>query len=209
MAKAKVYNSSGGSTGEMELDPGLFGSEPKKYQVYQYVKTYLSNQRQGTHSTKTRAEVRGGGAKPWRQKGTGRARSGSNRSPVWEGGGIVFGPKPRDYYSKIPKQIRRNALVSMFSVRTAEERLMIVQLPELEKPNTKTVFDFLQALEVAGKRVLILDENKESHMPLACRNIPKVEYKRASLVNAYDLAKAEYVLVTEGGMQSIKEVFSK
>jgi large subunit ribosomal protein L4 len=209
MAKAKVYNSSGGSTGEMELDQRLFGAEPKKYQVYQYVKTYLSNQRQGTHCTKSRSEVRGGGAKPWRQKGTGRARSGSNRSPIWEGGGIVFGPKPRDYYSKIPKRIRRNALVSMFSVRAAEERLMIVQLPELERPNTKTVYDFLEALEVAGSRVLILDEDKESNMPLSCRNIPKVEYKRASLVNAYDLAKAEYVLVTEGAMESIKEVFSK
>ncbi|MBU1318068.1 MAG: 50S ribosomal protein L4 [candidate division Zixibacteria bacterium] len=209
MVKAKVYNSSGGSTGEMELDSGLFDFDPKKYQVHQYVKTYLSNQRQGTHSTKTRAEVRGGGAKPWRQKGTGRARSGSNRSPVWEGGGTVFGPKPRSYYSNVPKRIKRNALLSMFSERVSEERLLIVQLPELDKPNTKTVFEFLQAIEVTGKRILILDENKDSLVPTSCRNIPKVEYKRACLVNAYDLAWAEYVLVTEGGMQSIKEVFAK
>lgn len=209
MAKAKVYNSSGGSTGEMELDSTLFDFDTKKYQVYQYVKTYLSNQRQGTHSTKTRAEVSGGGAKPWRQKGTGRARSGSNRSPVWEGGGTVFGPKPRNYYSKVPRRIKRNALLSMLSERVSEERLMVVQLPELDKPSTKTVAEFLQALEVSGKRILILDENKGSHFPLSCRNIPKVEYKRACLVNAYDLAKAEYVLVTEVGMQSIKEVFAK
>jgi large subunit ribosomal protein L4 len=209
MAKARVYDSSGGSDGEMELNPKLFDFEAKKYQVYQYVKTYMSNQRQGTHSTKTRAEVTGGGAKPWRQKGTGRARAGSNTSPLWEGGGVAFGPRPRSYYSAIPKKIRRNALRSVFSEKASEEKLVVVDLPELEKPSTRMVHQFIEALALAGKRVLILDENKESHFPLSVRNLPKVEYKRACLVNAFDLIRAEYVLVTKAGMQSIEEVFAK
>ncbi|MCK4657618.1 MAG: 50S ribosomal protein L4 [candidate division Zixibacteria bacterium] len=209
MAKAKIYDSSGGPAGEMELNTKLFAFEPMKYQVYHYVKTHMSNQRQGTQSTKTRAEVRGGGAKPWRQKGTGRARAGSNRSPIWEGGGITFGPKPRSYFSAVPKKMKRNALLSMFSEKASEEKLMVVDLPELEKPSTGTVHGFIQALELVDKRVLILDENELSHIPLSVRNLPKVEYKRARLVNAYDLIRAEYVLVTRNGMQSIEEVFAK
>lgn len=209
MVKAKVYNISGSAAGEMELNGKVFEFEPKKYQVYQYVKTFLSNQRHGTHSTKTRAEVSGGGAKPWRQKGTGRARAGSNRSPLWEGGGVAFGPKPRSYYSKVPKKIRRNALLSMFSEKASEEKLMVVEIPDLEKPSTKTVHEFLSVLELVGRRVLILDEGEAGYIPLSCRNIPKLEYKRACLVNAYDLIKAEYVLVTKDGMQSIEEVFGK
>jgi large subunit ribosomal protein L4 len=209
MAKAKTYDGSGASTGEMELNAKLFEFDPKKYQIYQYVKTYMSNQRQGTHNTKTRAEVRGGGKKPWRQKGTGRARSGSNRSPVWEGGGIVFGPKPRSYHSDVPKKMKRNALLSMLSEKASTEKLMVVDLPELEKPSTKTIAEFLGALELSAKRVLILDEVKDSYVPLSVRNIREVDYKRARNVNAYDLLKAEYVLVTKSGMQSIEEVFAK
>lgn len=209
MAKAKVYDASGASTGEMDLNAKLFEFEPKKYQVYQYVKTHQSNQRQGTHSAKTRAEVRGGGKKPWRQKGTGRARSGSSRSPVWEGGGIVFGPKPRNYHSNVPKKMKRNALLSMLTDKASAEKLMVVDLPDLDKPSTKTVAEFLGALELTAKRVLILDELKDSNIPLSVRNMRKVDYKRACLVNAYDLIKAEYVLVTKSGMQSIEEVFAK
>lgn len=209
MAKARVYDVSGASTGEMDLNAKLFEFEPMKYQVYQYVKTHQSNQRQGTHSTKTRAEVRGGGRKPWRQKGTGRARSGSNTSPIWEGGGVVFGPKPRSYHSNVPKKMKRNALLTMLTEKASTEKLMVVDLPELEKPSTKTVSEFLQALELSAKRVLILDELKGSHIPLSVRNLRKVDYKRACLVNAFDLIKAEYVLVTKSGMQSIEEVFAK
>ncbi len=207
MAKAKIYDNSGSHAGEMELSAELFGFEPKKYQVYQYVKTYMSNQRQGTHAAKTRAEVTGGGAKPWRQKGTGRARAGSNTSPIWEGGGVAFGPRPRSYYSKIPKRTKRHALLSMFSDKVNGDKLIVVDLPELDKPSTKTMHELFAALELAGKRILILDENKDSLVPLSVRNIPKVVYKRACLVNPYDLIKAEYVLVTRKGMQSIEEVF--
>ncbi len=209
MAKAKAFDGSGGAAGEVELDPALFEQADRKYQVYQYVKTHLSNTRQGTHSTKTRSEVRGGGAKPWRQKGTGRARAGTNRSPLWEGGGIVFGPKPRSYSATMPKTMRRNALLSMFTERAAEQHLFVIDPPALEKPSTKTVYQLLDAMEISGKRVLILDENRDSHLPLSCRNLPKVQYKRARLVNAYDLVRAEYVLVTREGMESIKEVFGK
>jgi large subunit ribosomal protein L4 len=208
MAKARIYDSSGGSAGEMELSEELFGHEMKKYQVYHYVKTHMSNQRQGTHSTKTRAEVTGGGAKPWRQKGTGRSRAGSNTSPIWEGGGVTFGPRPRSYYSKVPKRVKRDALLSMLSEKASEDKLMVVDLPELEKPSTGTVHRFMEALDLVGRRVLILDENPESFIPLSARNIPKLEYKRARLVNAFDLIRAEYVLVTRAGMQSIEEVFA-
>lgn len=209
MAKAKAFSNSGSASGEVDLKPELFEFEPKKYQVYHYVKTFLSNQRQGTHSTKTRSEVRGGGAKPWRQKGTGRARAGTNRSPIWEGGGITFGPKPRSYYSRIPKKIRRNALKSMLTDRASEEKIFVAEFPELEKPSTKTMHGYLVALGIEDKRVLILDEKDGSHIPMSCRNLPKVEFKRASLVNAYDLAKAEFVVVSKEGMQSIEEVFGK
>jgi large subunit ribosomal protein L4 len=210
MAKAKVFDSAGSAAGEIELHSNLFAHEPSKYQVHQYVKVYLANQRQGTHSTKTRAEVSGGGIKPWRQKGTGRARVGSNRSPIWEGGGITFGPKPRSYRGDIPKKVRRNALLSMLSAKAQEEKIIVVDLPKFQAPSTKTVAQLLGAMQLDGKKVLFIDEFEDgkSHLPLSCRNMPKVDYKRARLVNAYDLINAEYVLVTRDGMRSMEEVFA-
>jgi large subunit ribosomal protein L4 len=209
MAKAKKISSTGGSSGEVELNPGIFDFEPKSYQVHQYIKSFLRNQRQGTHSTKTRAQVRGGGAKPWRQKGTGRARAGSNNSPIWVGGGRAFGPKPRDYHSNIPRKLKYQALCSAFTKKALDEKIMIIDDLQLEKPRTKTVVEFLDGLELYGRKVLILNESINKNFEMSCRNIPGVEYKRARLVNAYHLLDCEYLLMTESALKEVEEVFAK
>jgi large subunit ribosomal protein L4 len=209
MAKARKISSSGVSSGEVDLNPKVFEAEPQKYQVHQYIKSYLRNQRQGTHSTKTRAEVRGGGIKPWRQKGTGRARSGSNTSPVWVGGGRAFGPRPKNYHNSIPKRLKRQALCSSFSYKASSEKVLIIDNIEMEKPRTKTMVEFLTGLELYGKKVLILNEDININMEKSCRNIPGVEYKRARLVNSYDITNAEYLLLTESALKTVEEVFAK
>jgi len=209
MAKAKKITSSGSSAGEVELNPKVFETEPKSYRIHQYVNLYLRNQRQGTHATKTRAEVRGGGAKPWRQKGTGRARSGSNTSPIWVGGGKAFGPKPRNYYSHIPKQLKRQALHSAFSKLAADDRIMVIENLQFEKPKTSAIVQFLSGLELYGKKVLILNEEINRNFELSCRNIPGIEYGRARLVNAYDILNADYLLLTESALKTVEEVFAK
>ena len=209
MAKAKKISGTGGSASEVDLNPGIFGIEPKAYQVQQYVKSFLRNQRQGTHSTKNRAEVRGGGAKPWKQKGTGRARSGSNTSPVWVGGGRAFGPRPKNYYAGIPRAVKHHALCSAFSQKAAAEKIFVIDDLQFEKPRTKTIVEFLSGLELYGKKVLILNESINKNFELSCRNIPGVEYMRARLVNAYHLLNADYLLMTESALKEVEEVFAK
>jgi large subunit ribosomal protein L4 len=209
MATAKVYSASGEQTGERALPDKLFEAPVKPYRVHQYVKTYLANQRQGTQSTLTRAEVRGGGGKPWRQKGTGRARVGTIRSPLWEGGGVIFAPKPRDYYSRVPKKMKRQALVSAFTMKAKEDRLMVVEEPQLDKPKTGTMVKLFNSLQIAGKRVLLLHEGRSNNLELSCRNIPGVTCKRAALANTYDIVAADYLLITEAGIKECEEVFGK
>lgn len=209
MAKAKKISSTSGSSSEVELNAQVFDFEPKSYQVHQYIKSFLRNQRQGTHSTKNRAEVRGGGAKPWRQKGTGRARSGSNTSPVWVGGGRAFGPRPRDYYGNIPKKIKHQALCSAFTLKANDEKIIVIDDMQMEKPRTKTMVEFLDGMELYGKKVLILNEGINKNFELSCRNIPGVAYMRARLVNAYHLLNADYLLMTESALKTVEEVFAK
>ena len=209
MATAKIFSSSGEQTGEQQLSDKLFGAPAKPFRLHQYVKTYLANQRQGTHSTLTRAEVRGGGAKPWRQKGTGRARVGTIRSPIWEGGGVAFGPKPRDYRKQLPKKMKRQAIAAAFTLKAKEDRLLVIEEPQLEKPRTKTIANLLATLKLTNKKVLLLHEGKDSLLPLSCRNLPGVKYRRAALANAYELLEAEYLLVTPAGLKECEEVFCK
>ncbi len=209
MAKAKKITSTGSSAGEVELNSKFFEAESKDYQVHQYVKSFLRNQRQGTHSTKTRAEVRGGGAKPWRQKGTGRARAGSNNSPIWTGGGVIFGPKPKNYRTHIPNRLKKQALQTAFSRKAADDKIMVIEDMQFETPKTKSMVEFLTGLELYGRKVLILNEGLNRNFELSCRNIPGVEYIRARLVNAYDLLNAEYLLMTESALKEIEEVFVK
>ncbi len=204
----KVYNQDGQEVGSVELKADVFGVEPNEGVVHQYIVNYLARQRQGNASTKTRHEVRGGGKKPWRQKGTGRARAGTIRSPLWRGGGTVFGPEPRLYGSKMPKRMKRLAMQSIFSDKAQAERIKVIDEITLETPKTQAVAGMLARLELAGKKCLVLHEGRSDSLNLSCRNLPKVKYCRASLANGYDLLDADYLIFTKAGLEKVGEVFA-
>ncbi len=208
MSKAELYNIEGQKTGELELKPELFGVKPNQDAVHQYVKIYLSNQRQGTVRKKTRAEVRGGGAKPWRQKGTGRARAGSNTSPIWVGGGRTFGPFQRNWKMTLPRKISRLALKSALSAKALEGKIKVFDEFTLEAPKTKVIFSFLQKLGIAGSKILLLGEAKDGNLNKSCRNIANLTYKPAQVVNPYDLLNCEYLLLGKSSLKRLEEVFS-
>jgi large subunit ribosomal protein L4 len=209
MPTAKVYSLSGQQTGEQNLSEKLFNAQPKPSSIHQSIKRYLNNQRQGTHSTLTRAEVSGGGAKPWRQKGTGRARSGSSTSPVWSGGGRAFGPKPRDYDTKIPKKMKRQAVLAAFTLKVQDDRLLVVESPNLDKPQTKAIVKMLEELKITGNKILFLNSGIDRNLELSCRNVAKLTYKRASLASIYDIIGADYLILTPSGLKECEEVFGK
>ncbi len=209
MATAKKYSVDGKAVGDQALSEALFGIEGKPYSLHQNVKTYLANQRQGTHDTLGRSEVSGGGAKPWKQKGTGRARSGSNTSPLWPGGGITFGPRPRDYTMKLQKKVKRQAIKTALSVKAADGKIMIVDQPTFEKPQTKVVARLLDEMKIAGSKVLLLVSGVDKNFEMSCRNIQGLTYKRAALASAYDLVHAEYLVLTPAGLKECEEVFAK
>ncbi len=202
-----VVKMDGSQASTVELPEKLFGGEPNEVVVHRYVVTYLANQRQGNASTRGRSEVRGGGAKPWRQKGTGRARAGTNRSPLWPGGGITFGPTPRSYYSRMPKKQRRLALLSVLADKAKADRVRVLEALDLEDHRTKSFADLLKTLELNGKKVLFLDQGENRNPYLASRNIPGVAVKRARLVNAYDVINAEYLVITTAGLKELEEVY--
>jgi large subunit ribosomal protein L4 len=204
----KVYNQDGAAVGEVELTPEVFGIEPNEAVVHQYVTNYLARQRQGNAATKTRNEVRGGGTKPYRQKGTGRARMGTLRTPLRRGGGTIFGPHPRDYGSKFPKQMKRLAIKSVFSDKARAEKIKVVDKIELPEIKTKSMVTVLAKLDLGGHRCLILSEGRNDQLALSCRNIPGVQVRRASLANGYDVLRADYVLFTRAGLDQVVEVFS-
>jgi large subunit ribosomal protein L4 len=207
MAEVKVFDMQGKSVESKNLDNLLFNSEVKPHLLHEYMIGYRRNQRQGTAATKTRTMVRGGGKKPWRQKGTGRARSGSNTSPIWTGGGIVWGPHPRVYYRPIPRKFKKAAIKAAFSEKAASGNIRIIQLPELTEAKTRLVAEWLKLHEIYHKRILILIEEKNEHLERACRNIKWLAVKRSILVNPFDLIWAEYVLVTPDALQKVEEVF--
>ena len=209
MAEAKVFDIQGNSKESRPLEGPLFNSEVKHHLLHEYVVGYRRNLRQGCASTKTRAMVRGGGRKPWRQKGTGRARAGTNTSPIWEGGGVAFGPHPREYYRPIPKKFKKAAIRAAFSNKAAEGGIRITDLPELSEPKTKSMAEFLQRQDVYHKRVLLLVEGKIEHLEKSCRNIKGLAVKRSVLVNPFDLVWAEQVMVTPDALQKIEEVFGR
>lgn len=204
----KVYNQEGKEVGTVELNSEVFGIEPNEPVVHQYIVNYLARQRQGNAATKTRKDVRGGGRKPWRQKGTGRARAGTIRSPLWRGGGIVFGPHPRSYGSNFPKQMKKLALRSIFSDKALSERIKIVEDLKLGEIKTKKVDSILANLDLVGKKCLILDEGENKNLVLSCRNLDMVLYCRAGLANGYDLMNADYLLFTKAGLEKVEEVFA-
>ncbi|MCK4606540.1 MAG: 50S ribosomal protein L4 [candidate division Zixibacteria bacterium] len=203
----KLYNQNGEEIGTVELKPELFEVEPNEALVHQYIVNYLARQRQGNASTKGRTDVRGGGRKPWRQKGTGRARAGTIRSPLWRGGGIVFGPKPRSYGSNLPRKMKRCAIRSVFSDKARSERIKVLDRIELEETKTKAFVNMMTKLDIEGKKCLVLDETPNEKLVLSCRNVPRVKYCRAALTNGYDVLNADYVVCTKAGLEKLQEVF--
>jgi large subunit ribosomal protein L4 len=207
MPEARVVDFEGQARGTVQLVENLFGAEPNLATVHQYVKFHLANQRQGTHSTLNRERMKGGGIKPFRQKGTGRARQGSNTSPLMPGGARAFGPTPRDYRLAMPRRMRRLALVSCFSDKARNDRILVLDGGEFDKPQTRKVANFLTKTGLTAGRTLILSEGREPNFSLSCRNIPRVIYKRATNVNAYDLALCDTVVFTRAGLDRAVEVF--
>lgn len=181
-----------------------FGAKVKVHLFHQVVRMQLANRRQGTTSTKTRGEVSGGGRKPWRQKGTGRARQGSTRSPVWRGGGVALGPKPRGYAYKVPKKVRRGALCSAVSMKAQEGKLKVTDDIDLAKPKTKLMVEFLKALGVE-KSALILLSHDNRNVQLAARNLPHVKVLRIEGTNVYDLLAYDYLICAKEGLMDLQE----
>jgi len=197
----------GAQIGDIELNDSVFGIEPNEAVLYDFVKMQLANKRAGTASTKTRAEVRGGGRKPWRQKGTGRARAGSRRSPIWTGGGITFGPKPRDYSYRLPRKIRRLAMRSALSSKVKNDSIIVVDQIKIEEPKTKLMVKVLESLN-AGKKTLLVTADGDPNVVKSARNIPGVKPLKADFINVYDLLKYETLLITKDAVARIEEVFA-
>ncbi len=206
MPKAIVVDMTGKQVGEMELSEAVFGIEPNEAVVHAVVKNHLANCRQGTQSALTRAEVSGGGKKPWRQKGTGRARQGSTRAPQWTHGGIVFAPKPRDYSYTLNKKVKRLALKSALSAKAAEGNIIVVDGLELPEIKTKTMKSFLAAAGVK-KAVMITPEVNENVVKSA-RNIPGVLTTTAKILSVYDIVNANQIVVDKAALAIIEEVFA-
>ena len=206
MPKATVYNMAGQQVGEVELSEGVFGVEPNESAVHAVVVNHLANRRQGTQSALTRAEVSGGGKKPWRQKGTGHARQGSTRAPQWTHGGIVFAPKPRSYRYRLNKKLRRLALKSALSDKAASGNLLVVDDLKLDEIKTKSIKAFLDAVN-AGKTIFITPEVNENVYKSA-RNIPGVSTTTATILSVYDIVNAEKLVVDQKALAIIEEVFA-
>ncbi len=200
--KAPLFSIDGKEKGEVTLDPVIFGIEPNVAVIHQVVTAQLAGRRRGTHSTKTRAEVRGGGRKPWRQKGLGRARHGSIRSPQWVGGGIAHGPKPRDYSQRTPKKMKRLALLSALSARASESAVKVVEDLSWDAPKTKAAVQLLSQIGVEGKALVVIDKS-DVNAQRAFRNIPTVRLAEAGHVTTYDVMWAEDLVFTASTINSL------
>lgn len=207
MPTAVLYNMQGEKIGDVELNEALFGAEVNKSVLHTVVVNYLANQRQGTQSTKTRAEVRGGGKKPFRQKGTGRARQGSTRAPQWIKGGVALGPKPRDYSYSINKKVKKLAMVSALSSKAQDGDIMVIDNLKMEEIKTKTVMSMLKAMEVEGK-ALIVTEDVEKNMYLSARNIKGVKASYVGMLNVYDILNHEKFIVAKDAVSKLEEVYA-
>ena len=207
MLKTNVLDMSGKVVGEIELSEAVFGIEPNTAVVHDVVKNHLANTRQGTPSALTRAEVSGGGRKPWKQKGTGRARQGSTRAPQWTHGGIVFAPKPRDYSYTLNKKSRRLALKSVLSAKAAEQNIVVIDEIKMDAPKTKEFAAFLNAVNANGK-ALVVTAAPDANVVKSGRNIPGCEVTFANLINVYDIVNANKLVVDKAALQKIEEVFA-
>ena len=203
----KVLNMAGNEVGEVELNTAIFGIEPNMHVVHEVVKNHLANCRQGTQSALTRAEVSGGGRKPWRQKGTGHARQGSTRAPQWTHGGIVFAPKPRSYSYVVNKKVKRLALKSVLSDKAAHGNVIVVDAIAMDAIKTKAFKGFLDAVKCDGKAVVITPEVNETVVKSA-RNIPGVVTTTARMLSVYDLVNAKYLVIDQAALATIEEVYA-
>ena len=207
MPTANVVNMAGTKVGEIELAESIFGIEPNPAVVHEVVKNHLANCRQGTQSSLTRAEVSGGGRKPWRQKGTGRARQGSTRAPQWTHGGIVFAPKPRDYSYTLNKKAKRLALKSVLSAKASEQAVVVIDEIKMDAPKTKEFAAFLNAVGCTSK-TLVVTAAADQNVVRSGRNIPGCEVTFANLLNTYDVLNADKLVVDQAALQKIQEVFA-
>lgn len=207
MAKVTMLNMTGAEAGTIELNDEIFGIEPNQNAVHAVVKNYLANQRQGTQSAKTRAEVRGGGRKPFRQKGTGRHRQGSTTDPSQIGGGIVFAPKPRDYRYTLPKKLRRLAMKSALSSKVEENEMIVLDELKFEAPKTKEMIKVLENVK-AGKKTLIVMAEKDENVIRSAANIPGVRTVLVSTMNVYEIINHTNFIVTKEALNKIEEVYS-
>lgn len=207
MPKVAVYNTSGAQVGEIELNDEVFGIEPHVHVLHSAVVAQLASLRQGTHKTKGRSEVRGGGRKPWRQKGTGRARHGSIRSPQWVGGGTVFGPTPRKYGFKLPKKVRRLAIRSALSSKVRDNEIVVLDALQMSQPKTKEFVNILKNLKV-DRKALVVAADYDDTIALSARNIPGVKFMAADGINVLDVLNHDKLIITREAVQKVEEVLA-
>ena len=205
MLKVKVYNQEGAEVKDLELNEAVFGIEPNKQALFDMVLLQRASLRQGTHKVKNRTEVSGGGKKPWRQKGTGRARQGSIRAPQWRGGGVVFGPTPRSYKFKLNRKVRRLALKSALSTKIIDNEFMALEAIKFDAPKTKEMVKVLANLDAPTKTLIVVDEIYEN-VARSANNIPGVKLLDARRVNVYDILNSDKLIMTEAAIKSVEEV---
>lgn len=208
MPNMKVLDMTGKEVSNIELSDAIFGITPNEAAMHTMVVNYLANQRQGTQSTLTRTEVRGGGRKPWRQKGTGHARQGSTRAPQWTHGGIALGPKPRSYRFTVNKKVKRLAMKSAMSVKVADNNMIVLDSIKMEAYKTKTVVNMLKAIEAEGKKALIVLSENDSFVIKSAANIPGVKTALVNTINVYDILNAEKFIVVKDAVAKIEEVYA-
>ncbi|MFB4366971.1 50S ribosomal protein L4 [Bacillus sp. LR_6] len=207
MPKVALYNQNGSTAGDIELNASVFGIEPNESVVFDAILMQRASLRQGTHKVKNRSEVRGGGRKPWRQKGTGRARQGSIRSPQWRGGGVVFGPTPRSYSYKLPKKVRRLAIKSVLSSKVNDNNIIVLEDLTLDTAKTKEMAAILKGLSVEKKALIVTADANEA-VALSARNIPGVTVIEANGINVLDVVNHEKLLITKAAVEKVEEVLA-
>ncbi|OCA81021.1 50S ribosomal protein L4 [Bacillus sp. FJAT-27225] len=207
MPKVALFNQNGSQVGEIELNDTVFGIEPNQHVLFEAVLMQRSSLRQGTHKTKIRSEVAGGGRKPWRQKGTGRARQGSIRSPQWRGGGTVFGPVPRSYSYKLPRKVRRLAIKSALSSKVLEENVLVLESLAFDAPKTKEFKSVLKGLSVE-KKALVVTADLDENVALSARNLPGVTVVTANGINVLDVLNHDKLIITKAAVEKVEEVLA-
>lgn len=205
MPKVALYNQSGSKVGDIELNDSVFGIEPNESVLFDAIVMQRASLRQGTSKVKNRSEVSGGGRKPWRQKGTGRARQGSIRSPQWRGGGTVFGPVPRSYSYKLPKKVRRLAIKSALSTKVLEEKILVLESLSFAAPKTKEFAAVLSSLSV-GKKALVVTDGSDVNVALSARNIPGITVVEANGINVLDMVSHDQLIITKAAVEKVEEV---